>query len=265
MKNKLIVLALAAFTFQSCQKVINVNLNDSDPQYIVEGNINDGPGPYTVKLTRSVNFSSSNSFPEVTGAVVAIKDVNSGITDTLQEATPGNYITHSIVGQTGHTYELYIKADDHVFTSSSTMQQPVALDTIDIQKSVFGGDDLYPVPVYTDPTTPNNRYKVTASVNHQPIKDWTVRSDNVTNGQVARFPFYYDTDDDSNNPIIKIGDSVFVNLQTIDSSVYEFYRTLDDTREQNAAALSNPLTNIKGGAMGYFSAGPIRTMGIKVQ
>ncbi len=264
MKKNLLILPIAAFAFQSCQKVIDVNLNDSDPHYIVEANINDGPGPDTVKITRSVNFSNTNTFPAVSGAVVTIKDATAGMTDTLQELTPGNYTTHLLTGVPGHTYELYIIADNHVFTATSYMPQPVLLDTIEIQKAVFGGDDLYPVPIYTDPSTQGNRYHITASVNRVPIKDWVVRSDEVTNGQTSRFPFYYDAGDDSGNPKIKPGDSVFVNLQTIDSAVYEYYRTLDDTRQQSAAALSNPVSNIKGGALGYFNAGPIRTKGIKV-
>lgn len=249
----------------SCQKVIDVDLNSSDPQYIIEGNINDGPSPYSVKLSRSANFSSGNSFPAVNGAVVTVRDETDQLTDTLIEATPGLYQTSRITGRPGHAYSLYIKTGDRTFTARSVMPMPVVLDTIEIQKSVFGGDDLYPVPVYRDPTGQGNRYRISASVNSRAIKDYDVRSDEITDGQVARFPFYYDTDDESGNPRITAGDSVTISLLTIDSAVYEFYRTLADTRDQEAAALSNPLSNIKGGAMGYFSAGAIRRKSVLVR
>ena len=253
--------ALAIATMASCQKVIDVDLNSSDPQYIIEGNITDMPGPYSVKLSRSANFSERNNFPAVSGAVIAIQDVTAGIMDTLKEQLPGQYITLKISGVPGHTYSLYVKAGDKVFTATSTMPQPVMLDSVGIEKSYFGDNEYFPVPIYRDPTGEGNRYRVSGSVNHQAIKEWDVRSDEVTDGQTARFPLYYDTNDNSGNPVIKKGDSVFMSLQTIDSAVYEFYRTLQDTKDQNASALSNPITNIKGGAMGYFSAGAVNTKG----
>ena len=61
--------------FGSCTKVINVNLNNANPNIVIEGNLNDGPGPYQVKLTQTVNFSDPNFFPPVTGAIVQITDV----------------------------------------------------------------------------------------------------------------------------------------------------------------------------------------------
>ena len=249
----------------SCQKVINVDLNSADPQYVIEANITDKAGPQTVHIARTANFSDKNSFPQVTGAFVTIKDVTSGAIDTLKEDSAGYYNTRHLAGISGHQYDLYIKTGDRVFTSSSTMPLPVDIDSIYTEKSVFGGNDLFPVPVYTDPIMQGNRYLMTVSVNHIPIRSSDVRGDQVTNGQVSKFPFYYDTDDDSGNPKIEIGDSVFVTLRTIDNNVYEFYRTLEDTKDQNSASLSNPLTNIIGGALGYFNAGPSRTKGMLVK
>jgi hypothetical protein len=37
----------------SCTKVINVNLNSAAPDIVIEGNVNDGPGPYQVKLSQN--------------------------------------------------------------------------------------------------------------------------------------------------------------------------------------------------------------------
>lgn len=241
----------------SCQKVISVDLNSADPQYIVEGNITDMSGPYTVKLGRSVNFSAGNTFPEVSGATVVITDVTAGINDTLVSDAPGIYKTTKIMGVPGHTYTLYVGVDNHVFSAKSSMPSPVMIDSVEIEKSVFGGEDLYPVPVYQDPPGVRNRYRISITVNKVPVNDWDVREDAVTDGQVARFPFYYDNGKNSGNPSIKVGDSVAVYLQTIDSAVYEYYRTLADTKQQNAAALSNPISNVKGGALGYFSAGAV--------
>lgn len=248
----------------SCQKVINVDLNGSDPQYVVEGNITDKPGPQTVKITRSVNFSSQNQFPQVTGAFVTVADETASVLDTLKETSPGIYETTAITGVPGHKYSLVIKTAGKVFTSSSIMPQVVKIDSIKTEKSVFGGTDLFAVPYYTDPLTEGNCYRLVQSVNRVPVKGSDIRNDEVTNGQVAKFPLYYDTEAD-NNPKIHTGDSVFITLQTIDKNVFEFYRTLQETIGQNSAALANPLTNVAGGALGYFSASTIRETGVMVK
>jgi hypothetical protein len=248
----------------SCQKVINVNLNASDPQYVIEGNVTDRQEPQTVSISRSVNFSETNQFPQVTGALVTITDETAGITDTLTEVNPGTYQTRNVPGVSGHAYSLYINANGRVFTSRSVMPKPVAIDSIGTEKSVFGGDDLYAKPYYTDPVETGNCYRLTQTVNRRKVKGWDVRNDDVTNGQTAKFPFYYDTDDDA-NPKIKVGDSIFVTLQTIDRPVYEFYRTLEQTMSQNSTTQANPISNIAGGALGYFSASTLRETGAIVK
>jgi len=56
------VIIFSIVLLTSCQKVIDVNLNDSDPHYIIEGNVTDQAGPYTVRISRSINFSDLNTF-----------------------------------------------------------------------------------------------------------------------------------------------------------------------------------------------------------
>jgi hypothetical protein len=43
-------------------------------------------------------------------------------------------------------------------------------------------------------------------------------------------------------------------MESVDSGVYTYLRTLQQTINQNSATPANPLSNITGGALGYFSA-----------
>jgi len=86
-----------AIVFFSCKKVINVNLNNANPNIVIEGIISDAPGPYQVKLTQTVNFSDPNVFPPVTGATVKITDNTLGVTDSLKEVVPGTYVTQKLL------------------------------------------------------------------------------------------------------------------------------------------------------------------------
>src|ERR1035441_7995336 len=104
-----------------CQKVINVNLNSSSPQYVIEANVVDSQMSQVVQITRSLNFNQDNLYPTVDNAIVVITDNSIGLTDTLLNFNPGNYITTRITGVSGHQYSLYISVGGHIFTATSTM------------------------------------------------------------------------------------------------------------------------------------------------
>ena len=146
--------------FCSCQKVIHIDLNSSSPQYVIEGNVTNLGGIDSVKISRSVNFDQDNTFPAVSGAVVTITDSNAGVTDTLREQMAGMYITTTLPGIPGHTYKLYIKADNRIFTAASTMPAPVTLDSLYTEVAGAFRKNISLVPVYTDPAMKGNYYQV---------------------------------------------------------------------------------------------------------
>lgn len=232
--------------FCSCQKVIQVHLNDSDPKIVIEADVTDKPGPYYVKLSRSVNFDQQNVFPAVSGAVVIISDEHSA--DTLRETAPGNYQTNTLTGMPGHKYSLYVNVGGRVFTASSTMPLLVTLDSLYTEKSSFSKDKSTSIiPVYTDPQTKGNYYHLTLSKNDTESKSIFIRNDNLINGQTLHQPLNGGNKLDPNDRIV-------VGLECIDSAVYQYFYTLAQTKNENSATPANPLSNITGGALGYFSA-----------
>jgi len=82
-------------------------------------------------------------------------------------------------------------------------------------------------------------------------------NDEFTDGQfvILQLDASADEKDDPRN--IKTGDKVTIEMQCLDDPVYEFWYTLRSgggDGDGNTAAPANPITNIKGGALGYFSA-----------
>ena len=105
----------------SCQKVVSIDLNNANPQMVAEAIVTDGPGPYTVTLTKSGDyFSPSLYFPPVTHAFVTIAD-NLGVTDTLKETSAGTYRTSVLHGSQGKSYALRIVAEGKEYDAVSTM------------------------------------------------------------------------------------------------------------------------------------------------
>lgn len=132
----LIIISLIAITvLASCQKVISLDLNSASPQLVVEANITDRPGPYYVKLSRTVNFENITSIPGVTGATVEISD-SSGNSETLTDLGGGKYKTSLIQGTSGQSYKLTIKTDGQVYESYSTMPYIVTALKLSITREV---------------------------------------------------------------------------------------------------------------------------------
>ncbi len=239
-------LLLIVFAFSACKKVININLNSASPRYVVEGNVTNQAAPYLVSITKSINFDQDNVYPTVSGATVVITDMTTMLADTLKEQTPGNYYTTITNGIPGHTYRLYVNAAGNIFTASSTMPPVVTLDSLYTQNSAFGDRQVL-VPVYTDPAATGNYYHFKEVRNDTVTDAIQIRNDNLINGQVVKLPLNGGSD-------LKAGDSVTLYLETIDSAVYQYYYSLEQTTNQNSATPANPLSNISGGALGYFSA-----------
>ena len=247
--------------FCSCQKVITVNLNSAAPKYVVEANITDQPGPYTVTLTKSVNFSQDNVYPTVSGAIVVITDNTANVTDTLKETTPGNYTTGILTGVAGHAYSLYVNAASNIFTASSTIPLAITLDSLYTTLSSFRGNDYQVVPVYTDPVARGNYYHFVEIKNDSVMPGIFIRNDDLVNGQQISQPL---SGGDGDSKVIP-GDIVLIKLECIDSAIYQYYYGLQQSENQNSASPANPPSNITGGCLGYFSAHTSSARSIVVQ
>src|SRR5512135_2176424 len=101
---RLLVTVSLALAHCSCEKVVTIDLNQSNPQMVIEGVVTDQKGPYAVFLSRTGDyFVPSLSFPPVSNALVIISD-NLGDRDTLREVTSGRYISSTTEGVPGRTY-----------------------------------------------------------------------------------------------------------------------------------------------------------------
>lgn len=249
---KKVIFAVAAFSaisLNSCTKVVQIDLNKSNPQYVIEGNVTNAENLQTVHITRSVNFSDLNAYPAVTNAVVVISD-DSGSLDTLLQDEPGYYQTTNIQGVPGRTYKLEIFVDDRKFSASSKMPQPVYIDTVRmVDQSSFGKQFKAPVVTFHEPSDNGNYYYFMVYRNHHRIRSLYIDNDLANNGGIINRSL---PDPDSS---YVAGDKVCIDLQSISKDDYDYYFSLQQTIGQSSATPANPVTNIKGGnVLGYFSA-----------
>jgi hypothetical protein len=244
---------LVVLSFWSCEKVIEINVHDTDIKYVVEGVITNQPGNSYVYVSRSRHFNEDNNFEQVGGATVKIND--NGQETALTEMSPGVYRAAALTGIPGHRYELSVSINNQVFTATSTMPAPVKLDTLYIAPGPFGQFQFATI-AYTDPVG-LNKYRFVQYKNGMKDPEIFWEDDEFTDGQkvIIQLDTGVDKQDDPRN--INSGDKVTIEMQGIDETIYKYWYSLQSgggNGSGNSVAPANPVTNIKGGALGYFSA-----------
>lgn len=289
--------------FNSCQKEITIDLPDAQQKICVDGKIEPGIPPYVI-LTHNMPYfgitdinAMQNMF--VHDAIVLLS--NGSITDTLHEycsqSLPDSllpiiasftgvdtaslksfnyciYTTFNIAlwGTIGATYNLTINAEGKSLTASTSILNPLPLDSVWYQylKVNKQGDSLGFVYAHlTEPQPEGNSYRW---LTMRKGKDQSFLSppgsafdDKYVNGQ--SFDFAYNrghlqnsqAEDDNNEEhgYFKIGDTVVIKFCTIDNASFKFFRDMDVVLNSEGNPFASPASvqgNVypRGDALGVW-------------
>jgi hypothetical protein len=266
MRRSLYIAAALAVCLSGCKKNLNLDLDDAGPHIVIQGEITDAAGPYTVRVNQSVTFKAENTFPPVSGASIKISD-GQGHTDSLTEISPGVYSTSTLLGIPGNTYRLSAQIADTLYTATSTMPFRVPFDSITFRtNSAFGDDHITAVPNFQDPAGVKNFYLFNEYQDGLLLtKDIFVFDDRLSDGK------YITRGLRNTDATLNDGDSLEIKMYCIDEPIYNYFNQLAESGGgggggafNTAAAPANPISNISGGALGYFSAHTIQSRKIKV-
>lgn len=253
MKKYILLSFLSLIFLSSCEKVIDVNLNSTDPKLVVEGIISNTQEVQTVRLSQTSNFSDKTEFNGITNATVIISD-NTGSTDTLKMIASGVYQTAKIKGIPGNTYFLSINYNGKQYTAQSKMPKLIMMDTLKIEEnSIFGIKQVSLIASISDPANTPNFYRFKLYQNNIADNDNILASkDEYFDGIEKEFTI--NPGGRNGDGKIEKGDVFTLDLMCIDEAVYKYFFTLNQTLNQNSASPANPESNIQGGCLGYFSA-----------
>ena len=259
------------FATTSCEKIVNLDLQTSTAQLVIEGNLVDDNKPCQVSVRRTANYTDTNTFAAVSGATITLAD-NAGGLETLREtATPGQYLGATLRGVPGRTYTLRVETGGAAYVATSRLPAPVVpFEKLSTQLSAFGTDNIQAVVDYTDPAGRGNSYLFRQYRNGKLNNAVFAQNDEFTDGnrisQALRTRSSSSTDPNELDKLVP-GDSLRVEMQNIDPGVYEYYRTLSLILTAGGAPTTtpaNPKSNFSGGVLGYFSAHSRRVLTIKV-
>jgi len=254
MKNtvsSILLAVVAAVTLLSCEHIIDLDIANAPERYVIEGNLTDSPGEALVYLSRTTAFTQPGTFNGISDALVTIS--GDDITETvLSEVYPGVYHHPVLKGNFNNTYHLSVSIDGEHFTSSCKMPPLVVLDSVFAGVvTSFDGPGLYSHVMFNDPVGMGNYYRIKEFRNNIYTGSITILDDALFDGNtVIKYLEDGRYDDD-----MELGDSVSIEFQTINRDIYRYWFSIRSAANEieNNSAPANPISNINGGALGYFS------------
>lgn len=243
----IIIILVFISMLTSCEKVIQLDLNQTEELYVVDAMVSNVSQFNYVKLSKSARFYDGNNFAPVEGASVLITDEN-GVVITMQETAPGFYENPLLVGQNYTSYSLKVEVDGNVFEGSTYLPGNSPLDSVVTLQNQGGffGTDFTAFAYWTDKANEKNHYRLRTYRNDSLQNSIYLTEDNLFNGIATGSPLF--------STSYELGDSAIVELMEIDEFTYKYWLSLDQisSAQSQPAAPGNPISNMSNGALGYF-------------
>jgi hypothetical protein len=250
---KLALLFSCTLLVFSCQKVIDVDLNESNPQTVIEGNYTAEDSTVVVRITNTSSYFNSDASQTVNNADVTITDVN-GLTTNIPFVEAGIYILENYAPEFDTEYILSVQANGETFSATCEMRTPVLIDDITYEffPSIFGADAGYaPFLNYQDPADQTDFHLITLGVNSKEwseLTDILQQDDSLVNGNYVERPLF-------GRSLFEFGDTVHMHFRTVDEKIYSYYgQAISNATGGGSSAPGNPDSNWDNGALGFFSA-----------
>lgn len=281
---KYILTLFIVFGFISCEREINISVQNQTPKLVVDGRIENNQPPVIV-LSKSLNYFSSISQEELAASFV--HDAIITITDDLRTiqlkeyfvTDTGGYIFYyytvdatrpleAILGKFNTQYQLNIATSDgEEYISTTTI--PTLAKTCDsiYWKPAPNNPDTSLCVLYgkfTDPPGLGNYVRYYTGVNGQSFFPGlnSVFDDQVVDGTSYTFEIpkgfnKSDTTKVSSDDFgfFRRGDQVTFKFSNIDKATFDFWRTWEFSYQANGNPFSSPtkvIGNISNNALGSF-------------
>ena len=268
---------LLLVTSSSCEKDINIKLEQSAASLVIEATIENGKAPI-VTLSKSLDYFSKVDTTVLYASFVhqANISISEGVNKvTLQEDSIVNAAGNKIyfyttpkgstfVGTLQKAYSMQITANGQTITANTTIPDATRrIDSLWWEKVPLAKDTNAARVVIraTDKPGLGDCIRFFTSVNKGPFLPGfnSVFDDMIIDG--STYTVGIDKGFDKNQPVkpgdafFSKGDTVVVKLCNIDRATYDFWRTFEFNFQSIGNPFSGPtkiISNLNGNAIGYF-------------
>lgn len=246
-----------------CQKVVRLDLQDSERKLVVEAMLiadSTAGGPVqTFNLKTTSNFYQQGQDPVQTARVIL--ESPGGGRDTMTYDAGGDYRLLDFQPVAYETYGLRIEIEDETYSSGIIFPEAVEIDSVLYEVDVTNTNLGLAAMAFHDPPGIPNYYRI----RHYRNGDPTPRQYNLLSDE--------DPDKDDGGYLAALiylgtgfasGDTVVMELQSLDEGSYHFFKDLNKSLSSNSTVASpyNPRGNIlgPGEALGYFGGMAVDTV-----
>ncbi|WP_396218701.1 DUF4249 domain-containing protein [Flavobacterium sp.] len=186
MKNniKYFILAIGLFLF-SCEEVVDVDLNNSEPKLVIDASIKWEKGTLgneqSIKITTTADYFN-NTVPVVNGAIVKITDSNNSVFNFLEVGSTGIYKCTNFTPVLNGFYTLTVIHNGQTYSATDKLYPVPAITSIQQSLNGITGNDIELKFNFQDNGTESNFYLEEYKVPYRPFPLLGVFNDEFTNG-----------------------------------------------------------------------------------
>ncbi|HYI77411.1 MAG TPA: DUF4249 domain-containing protein [Chryseolinea sp.] len=276
MKN-LLSLIVVTVVFWSCDEPVHLDVNQAEPQLIIEGQVTNVTGHQYVKITRSAGFYDSGKTPRVIDATVLVRDDVGNEFSFIhnpgnQADSAGYYLPQTpFVGEIGRTYKLEATVDGQLYEATDRLFYVTPIDSLAYRLDEEEQEDpevygkFYEVMIYAKEPQDTKDYYLFKFFRNDSLK-----TDFDTD--------IYFTDDETlgenidgvSSPIyFAPGDRARCEIYSISRDAFVFYSDLQSLLNNDGGLFSQPpsnsRSNISNGALGFFQTSALHTSEIEIK
>ncbi len=264
MKNYYLIL-IAIFLFASCEDTIDVNLEESDPQIIVDAWLDNNNQRQEIRISKSLPYFTNEITPGVENAIVIVKNNNGNEYQFAHEAN-GLYVydfnENESIGAIGDSFELNIAIDSKNYFANAMMNRVTPIDSL-VQEyrddEVFTEDGIYCQVFARDFDGLGDSYWIQSYKNGQYLNrpfEINIAYDAGfdSGGELDGFVFIYpirdlinETGDDGIPIQWEVGDIITVEIHSISNDAFKFLEIMrDQLLNSYNTIFAEPLANTVG-------------------
>jgi Domain of unknown function (DUF4249) len=265
---RLFLIVLLPILF-GCEEIIEVDINSTDPQIIIEANLTNSLDKNFVNITESTDFYNPNEYKTISNAEVTIRE-NDGTSYLLEEIIPGRYIHNSLMSNPQTNYTIEVNYLNQNYSAESFAPNTIEIDSLSykLESRPFSEEEKFlELHVYFKDKQDQKDYaRFVVYKNGKKFDRIFLYNDRLTNGNSIDFFFFNFQDEE-----FYAGDDIEVELLTIDEQTYTYFNTLRKALARSSGgpfgptAPTNPTTNWSNNAFGYFSAFTISSSSIVIE
>lgn len=202
---KFISIVLILISLTSCEDVIDLNLNTSEPRLVIDASINwfkrTSGNEQKIKLTLTAPYFET-TVPPANGAQIIVKDSDNNIFNFVEESNSGIYKNNDFIPEINKTYTLEIIYKGETYTATETLKSVAPIEYVEQKNDAgFSGNETELKAYYTDPVEEENYYFFEFKSDLAKVPSLEVYKDEFTNGNQI-FGFYSEEDLNSGNQVI---------------------------------------------------------------